>query len=220
MAEPTISVYLADDHELVREGLRAVLEAAGYAVAGEAGTVEQAIDGIANRRPAVAVIDVHLAGGSGIDVCRRSTVLSPGTACLMLASYTDDESLFAAIEAGAAGYLSTKIRTPELVEAISRVAAGERMLDTEAAARVFDRLRYGRTSNDPRLDALNLSERLVLSLLTEGLSNKEIGERMCLAEKTVKNYVSRVLRALDLRSRTQAALYASNSPGLKQLVYS
>jgi two-component system response regulator DevR len=212
-----VTLYIVDDHELVREGLRTLVEDAGYAVVGQAGTVDDAVEGIVQLRPSIAIVDIRLHDGSGVDVCRRVGPRAPETRCLMLTSYDDDDALFASIEAGAAGYLLKQIRNLDLVDAIRRVANGERLLDQDATARVFDRLRFGPRTDDPRLDGLNVSERLVLSFLTQGLSNKEIGDRMHLAEKTVKNYVSRVLRALGMRSRTQAALYASANPLLKDL---
>jgi DNA-binding NarL/FixJ family response regulator len=209
------SVYIVDDHELVREGLRALLDGAGYSVVGESESVEDAVNGIVETRPAVAIIDVRLADGSGVDVCRQVGLQSPDTACLMLTSFDDDDSVFDAIEAGAAGFLLKKIRNLELVESIHRVANGERLLDSVTTARVLDRLRFGRQHDpDPLLNQLNLSERHVLDLVAEGLSNREIGERMHLAEKTVKNYVSRVLATLRLRSRTQAALYVTSNSRL------
>ena len=183
-----VTVYLVDDHELVREGLRALLEGAGFVVVGEAATVDQAVGEILATRPAVAILDVRLADGSGIDICRRMTQQAEGTACLMLTSYDDDDALFDAIAAGASGYVLKQIRNLELVEAVRRVANGERLLDSKATARVLERLRFG-AHHDPLLDGLTDRERRVLSLLGEGLSNREIGELMFLAEKTVKNYV-------------------------------
>jgi DNA-binding NarL/FixJ family response regulator len=137
----------------------------------------------------------------------------------MFTSYDDDDALFASLQAGAAGYLLKRIRNLDLVESVQRVANGEQLLDPIATARVLQRLRFGRTTDDPRLDALTFCERQVLNLLTEGLSNREIAKRMRLAEKTVKNYVSRVLKILGMRSRTQAALYASANPRLKSIAY-
>jgi two-component system response regulator DevR len=201
-----VTVYLVDDHELVREGLRGLLQGAGFVVVGEAATVDEAVPGILATRPSVAILDVRLSDGSGVDICRRITRQAPATACLMLTSYDDDDALFDAIEAGASGYLLKEIRNLELVEAVRRVANGERLLDSQATARVLERLRFG-PHHDPLLEGLNDRERRVLSLLGEGLSNRDIGERMLLAEKTVKNYVSTLLAKMGMRSRTQAALY-------------
>lgn len=204
-----VTVFLVDDHELVRGGLRALLEGAGFIVAGEAATVDQAVVGILATGPAVAILDVRLADGSGIDICRRITQQAAGTACLMLTSYDDDDALFDAIAAGAAGYVLKQIRNLELVEAVRRVASGERLLDSKATARVLERLRFG-AHHDPLLEGLTDREHRVLSLLGEGLSNRDIAERMMLTEKTVKNYVSTLLSKLGMRSRTQAALYVTN----------
>jgi two-component system response regulator DevR len=161
-------------------------------------------------RPAVAILDIRLADGSGIDICRRVTQQSGDTACLMLTSYDDDGALFAAVAAGASGYLLKQIRNLELVEAVRRLARGETLLDSKATARVLERLRFG-PHHDPLLQGLTGSERRILSLLGEGLSNREIGERMLLTEKTVKSYVSTLLGKLGMRSRTQAALYVSTN---------
>jgi two-component system response regulator DevR len=204
-----VTVYLVDDHELVREGLRSLLERGGLVVVGEAATVNEAVAGILATQPAVAILDVRLAGGSGVDICRRITHQAPDTACLMLTSYDNDDALFDAIAAGAAGYLLKQIRNLELVDTVKRVANGERLLDATATAHVLERLRFG-PHHDPLLDGLSDRERRVLTLLGEGLSNRDIGERMLLTEKTIKNYVSDLLHKLGMQSRTQAALYVTS----------
>jgi two-component system response regulator DevR len=159
-------------------------------------------------RPKVAVLDVQLPDGTGIDVCREIRSRLPETACLMLTSFDDDEALFAAIMAGAAGYLLKQIRGLQLVEAVQRVAKGESLLDPKVTTRVLERLRSG-PKQDPRLASLTDQERRILDLIAEGLTNRQIGSRLGLAEKTVKNYVSSLLAKIGMRSRTQAALYVA-----------
>jgi two-component system, NarL family, response regulator DevR len=202
----SVSVFLVDDHEVVRQGLRTLLEDAGLRVVGEASTAAEAVRRIAATRPQVAVLDVQLPDGTGIDVCREVRSLVPETACLMLTSFDDDEALFAAIMAGAAGYLLKQIRGLQLVESVQRVAAGESLLDPKVTARVLDRIRSG-PRQDPRLATLTDQERRILDLIAEGLTNRQIGSRLGLAEKTVKNYVSSLLTKIGLQSRTQAALF-------------
>ena len=209
MDEP-VTVFLVDDHEVVRQGLRALLEADGLVVVGEASTAAQALGRIAATRPQVAVLDVQLPDGTGIDVCRDVRSELPATACIMLTSFDDDEALFAAIMAGAAGYLLKQIRGLQLVEAVRRVAAGESLLDPKVTERVLERLRSG-PKQDPRLASLTQQERRILDLIAEGLTNRQIGSRLGLAEKTVKNYVSSLLAKIGMRSRTQAALYVAGT---------
>ncbi len=203
-----IRVFLLDDHELVRRGVRDLLEDAGLEVAGEAGTVEEALRRIPAVHPDVAVLDVRLPDGNGIEVCRDIHADHPEIACLMLTSYTDDEALLDAVMAGAAGYVLKQIRGDDLVSAIEKVAAGQSLLDPDATQRLLDRLRTG-TGEDPKLSALTPQERNLLLLLAEGLSNREIAERMYLAEKTVKNYVSNLLTKMGMNRRTEAAVYAA-----------
>ncbi len=207
MAEE-VTVFLVDDHEVVRQGLRTLLEESGLTVVGEASTASEAVPRIVATRPTVAVLDVQLPDGTGIDVCREIRSRLPETACLMLTSFDDDEALFAAIMAGAAGYLLKQIRGLQLVEAVQRVARGESLLDPKVTTRVLERLRSG-PKQDPRLASLTDQERRILDLIAEGLTNRQIGTRLGLAEKTVKNYVSSLLAKIGMRSRTQAALYVA-----------
>jgi DNA-binding NarL/FixJ family response regulator len=203
-----VTVFLVDDHEVVRQGLRALLEAEGLRVVGEASTAAEAVRRIVATRPRVAVLDVQLPDGTGVDVCRDVRSALPETACIMLTSFDDDEALFAAIMAGASGYLLKQIRGLQLVDAVRHVAGGRSLLDPKVTARVLERLRTG-PQQDPRLASLTEQERRILDLIAEGLTNRQIATRMGLAEKTVKNYVSSVLAKIDLRSRTQAAVYVA-----------
>lgn len=204
-----IRVFLLDDHELVRRGLRDLLEEAGdIEVVGEAGLVHDAMVRIGALQPDVAILDGRLPDGSGIDVCRDVRSRQPGTACLILTSYDDDQALFAAIMGGAAGYVLKQIKGHDLVDAVRRVAAGQSLLDPAVTQRVLSRLREG-PKEDPRLSSLTEQERRILGLVAEGLTNRQIASRMHLAEKTVKNYVSSLLSKLGLESRTQAAVFAT-----------
>ncbi len=203
-----ITVFLLDDHEIVRRGIRDLLEAEGdIEVVGEASTAEQAVGRVHALDPDVAVLDVRLEDGNGIEACRDIRSLHPRTACLILTSFADDEALFQAILAGAAGYLLKQIRTNDLVDAVRRVATGQNLLDPAVTARVLERLRSG-NPQDELLARLTEQERKVLELLAEGLTNRQIGERLHLAEKTVKNYVTSVLSKLGMTRRTEAAVYA------------
>jgi two-component system, NarL family, response regulator DevR len=204
-----IKVFLLDDHEVVRQGLRALVEADGsIEVVGESGSAREATSRIPALRPNVAVLDGRLPDGSGIDVCRDVRSIDPTIACLILTSYDDDEALFNAIMAGAAGYILKQIHGSDLVDAIHRVAQGQSLLDPQLTARVLTRLREGPAS-DPALNQLTQQERRILALIAEGMTNRQIGERLFLAEKTVKNYVSSLLAKLGMERRTQAAVYAS-----------
>ena len=206
---PVVRVFLLDDHELVRRGLRDLLEQeADLEVVGEAGTARDAIARIPALRPDVAILDARLPDGSGIDVCRDIRSAEPHTRALILTSYDDDEALFAAIMAGAAGYLLKQIRGTDLVDAVRRVAAGQSLLDPAVTQRVIDRVRAG-PDEPSELAALTGQERRILELVAEGLTNRQIAERMFLAEKTVKNYVSSMLAKLGLESRTQAAVFSA-----------
>jgi DNA-binding NarL/FixJ family response regulator len=205
----TIRVFLLDDHEVVRRGLRELLEDAGdLEVVGEASTAAEALHRIPATRPDVAVLDVRLPDGDGVEVCREIRSSMEDVACLMLTSYTDDEALFEAIMAGAAGYVLKQIRGNELVEAIRTVASGQSLLDPVATARVLERLREGEVT-DEKVASLTDQERKLLDLLAEGLTNREIAARMFLAEKTVKNYVSNLLTKMGMARRTEAAVYAA-----------
>jgi len=204
-----ISVFLLDDHEVVRRGVRDMLETApDIVVVGEAATAADALAAVPQLRPDVAVLDVRLPDGDGITVCRELRSQVPEIACLMLTSFTDDEALFNAIMAGAAGYVLKQIRGADLVAAIKTVAAGQSMIDAGVTAQVMERLREGNRDSD-RLESLSEQERRILDLIGEGLTNRQIGERLYLAEKTVKNYVSNLLSKLGIQRRTQAAVLAS-----------
>jgi DNA-binding NarL/FixJ family response regulator len=203
-----IKVFLCDDHEVVRRGVKDMLEAEGdIEVIGEASTVSEALARVPALRPQVAVLDVRLPDGSGITACRELRSALPELGCLMLTSFADDEAMLDAIMAGAQGFVLKQIRGSDLVGAVRTVANGGSLLDPTATARVMDRLRsHGQTQD--KLAALSEQERKVLELIGEGLTNRQIGERLFLAEKTVKNYVSNVLSKLGLERRTQAAVLA------------
>lgn len=208
VAHGKITAFLMDDHEVVRQGVRALLETTGeIEVVGEASTAAEALARIPALRPDVAVLDVRVPDGNGIEVCRevRSRV---GTNCLMLTSYSDDEALFEAIMAGAAGYVLKQIRGTELLTAVKRVAAGESLLDPAITGRVLQRLRAPAAS-DERLSRLTEQERRILALIAEGLTNRQIANEMHLAEKTIKNYVSNLLAKLGMERRTEAAVFAT-----------
>jgi DNA-binding NarL/FixJ family response regulator len=211
--EKPIGVFLLDDHEVVRRGVRDLLEAEpGIVVVGEAGTAASALARIPALRPDVAVLDVRLPDGDGVSVCREIRSRMPGVACLMLTSFGDDEALFDAIMAGAAGYVLKQIRGTDLVGAVRTVACGQSMLDPRAAGQLMARLRDQSADRDP-LAGLSGQERRILELIGEGLTNRQIGERMFLAEKTVKNYVSALFAKLGMERRTQAAAYAARVLG-------
>jgi DNA-binding NarL/FixJ family response regulator len=204
-----ISVFLLDDHEIVRRGVRDLLEAEpDITVVGEAGTAAGALARIPALKPDVAVLDVRLPDGDGVTVCREIRSRMPEVGCLMLTSFGDDEALFDAIMAGASGYVLKQIRGTDLVGAVRTIAAGRSMLDPEAASRVMRRMRDEAERSDP-LSGLTEQERKILELIGEGLTNRQIGERMFLAEKTVKNYVSALFAKLGMERRTQAAAYAA-----------
>jgi two-component system, NarL family, response regulator DevR len=208
-----IKVYLLDDHEVVREGLKVMLEASGdVEVIGESASAEDAAHRIPALRPDVAVLDARLPDGSGIEVCRSIRSVDPGLQALILTSYDDDEALFAAIMAGAAGYVLKDVRGHDLLDAIKRVAAGQSLIDPALMARVLDRVRNG-PQVAPELANLTEQEMRLLGHLAEGLTNRQISERMFLAEKTVKNYVSALLHKLGLERRTQAAVLATKLLG-------
>ncbi len=203
---PQVRVFLLDDHEIVRRGVRELLEAEDdLVVVGEASTVAEALARVPAVRPDVAVLDVRLPDGDGIRVCRELRSADPALACLMLTSFADDDALLGAIMAGAAGYVLKQVRGGDLVGAVRTVAAGGSLLDPRATLQVLDRMRTQVSAADP-LAGLTQQERRILDLIGEGLTNRQIGERMFLAEKTVKNYVSSLLSKLGLDRRTQAAV--------------
>jgi DNA-binding NarL/FixJ family response regulator len=207
----TTRVFLLDDHEIVRRGLRDLLEAEDdLTVTGEASTADEALARIPSTRPDVAVLDVRLGeGGDGIEVCREIRSRHPEVRCLMLTSFADDEALFAAIMAGAAGYVLKQVRGTELIDAIRRVARGESLLDPTLTGRVLDRLRAKPSQDVDELAGLTDQERRILELIAEGHTNRQIAEAIFLAEKTVKNYVSNLLAKLGMSRRTEAAAYAA-----------
>lgn len=208
--DETIRVFLLDDHEIVRNGVRALLsEAGGIEVVGEAGTAAEALARIPPTQPDVAILDVQLPDGSGVEVCRDVRAAHPELQCLMLTSFADDEALFEAIVAGAAGYLLKQVRGTDIVDAVRRVAEGQSLLDPTLTKRVLDRMREP-PAEDERLARLTDQERRILALIAEGLTNRQIAERMFLAEKTVKNYVSNLLAKLGMERRTQAAVFGAD----------
>jgi len=197
-----------DDHEVVRHGVRALLESSGdIEVVGEASNAAEALARIPAVRPDVAILDVRVPDGNGIEVCRevRSSI---GTNCLMLTSYSDDEALFEAIMAGAAGYILKQVRGTEFLDAVRRVAAGETLLDPAITAKVLERLRKP-SEEDDRLSRLTPQERRILGYIADGMTNRQIAAEMYLAEKTIKNYVSNMLGKLGMERRTEAAVFAT-----------
>ncbi|MHA6761469.1 response regulator [Streptacidiphilus sp. PAMC 29251] len=205
-----IRVFLLDDHEVVRRGVHELLSLEDdIEVVGEAGTAAQALTRIPATRPDVAVLDVRLPDGSGVEVCREIRSQQPDIRCLMLTSFSDDEALFDAIMAGASGYVLKAIRGTDLVSAVRDVAAGKSLLDPTATSRVLARLRDGGGKEDERLSGLTGQERKILDLIGEGMTNRQIGNELHLAEKTVKNYVSSLLGKLGMERRTQAAAYVA-----------
>ncbi|MEV5882377.1 response regulator transcription factor [Streptomyces sp. NPDC052020] len=208
--ERQIRVFLLDDHEVVRRGVHDLLAGEDdIEVVGEAGTAADALARIPATRPDVAVLDVRLPDGSGVEVCRDVRSRDESVRCLMLTSFSDDEALFDAIMAGASGYVLKDIRGGELLTAVRDVAAGRSLLDPVATARVLERLRGGGTRTDDPLAHLTEQERRILELIGEGLTNRAIGERLYLAEKTIKNYVSGLLSKLGMQRRSQAAAYVA-----------
>ncbi|SCG69945.1 two component transcriptional regulator, LuxR family [Micromonospora halophytica] len=206
-------MFLLDDHEVVRRGLADLLQSSGdIEVVGESGSAQEAARRIPALRPDVAILDARLPDGNGIDVCRDVRAVDSSIKGLILTSYEDDEALFAAIMAGAAGYVLKQIRGTDLVDAVRRVAAGQSLLDPAITTRVLERIRSG--VEQPReLKTLTEQERRILEYVAEGLTNREIAGKMFLAEKTVKNYVSSVLAKLGLERRTQAAVLATRLLG-------
>jgi DNA-binding NarL/FixJ family response regulator len=207
-----VRVYLLDDHDVVREGLRFLLERHDIEVIGESATAAEATARIPALRPDVAVLDARLPDGSGIEVCRAIRSIDPSIKALILTSYDDDEALFSAIMAGASGYVLKEIKSSDLVNAITQVAAGNSLIDPSLTARVLERVRNG-PATAPELADLTDQELKLLGYIAEGMTNRQIGEHMFLAEKTIKNYVSSILAKLGLERRTQAAVLASKLLG-------
>jgi two-component system response regulator DevR len=213
MSDDLIRVFLLDDHEVVRQGIRTMLEASGRVeVIGESDSAEEASARIPALRPDVAVLDVRLPDGSGIEVCRTIRSVDPTLKALILTSYDDDEALFSAIMAGASGYVLKDVKRGDLLHAVERVHAGQSLIDPALVTRVLDRVRNG-PQVAPELENLSEQEMALLGFVAEGLTNRQISERMFLSEKTVKNYVSNLLGKLGLERRTQAAVLATRLLG-------
>ncbi len=211
MTDPArkIRIFLLDDHEVVRHGISELLgTVADFEIVGEAGSVEDARSRVLASKPDVAVLDARLPDGSGIDLCREIRSALPETHCLILTSYDDEDAVLAAVMAGASGYVLKEVRTSGLVDAIRQAAMGRSLIDPALVSQVMERVRQGSVVNE-RLTALTQREREVLDLIADGLTNRQIGERMFLAEKTVKNYVSHVLAKLGMERRTQAAILST-----------
>jgi DNA-binding NarL/FixJ family response regulator len=206
---PPLRVMLVDDHEIVRDGIRAMLEAQDdIVVTTEAGTVREAIDEAARTRPDVIVMDVRLTDGSGIEATREIRAARPATKVLMLTSFADDEALFASIMAGASGYVLKQVKSGDLLHAIRAVGGGDSLLDPSVTTAVLDRLRKGKQlMADEKLARLSPQEERILQQIADGKTNKEIGDDLSLAEKTVKNYVSSILSKLEVARRAEAAAY-------------
>jgi len=205
----TTRVFLLDDHEVVRRGLRELFECEDdLTVVGEGASAQEALARAPSSRPDVAVLDVRLPDGDGVEVCRDLRSAMPELKCLMLTSYADDEALFSAILAGASGYVLKQIKGSDLVSAVRRVAAGESLLDPALTRQVMERLR-GENVEDERLARLTAQERNILELIADGKTNRQIADELFLAEKTVKNYVSNLLSKMGFARRTEAAVYAA-----------
>jgi len=211
MTEPgvPIRIFLLDDHEVVRRGIADLLTSVpGFEIVGEAGTAEEARNRIEAVRPDVAILDARLPDGSGIDVCRDIRSALPSTYCLILTSYDDQDAVLAAVLAGASGYVLKEVRGSALIDSVRQVAMGRSLMDPGVTARVMQQIRDG-SPTERKLAALTEREREVLDLVAEGLTNRQIGERLFLAEKTVKNYVSSLLSKLGMQRRTQAAVFGA-----------
>ncbi|HEY0453904.1 response regulator transcription factor [Actinophytocola sp.] len=206
-----VRVALVDDHEVVRRGLRDLLDGEpGIEVVAEAGGVAEALARIGATAPDVVVIDIRLPDGDGVSLCRTLRSLDPAPRCLVLTAFDDEQALVEAIMAGASGYLLKQVRGQDLVDAVREVAAGRSLLDPVTTARVLDRMR--RSAETDELAVLTDRERRVLELMGEGLTNRQIAERLFLAEKTVKNYVTSVLAKLGMERRTQAVAWIARRP--------
>jgi len=208
--EGRVRVFLLDDHEMVRRGLKDLFESLDdIEVVGESGSAKDAEARIPALRPDVALLDGRLPDGSGVEVCRSIRSVDPSISAIILTSYDDDEALFAAIMAGASGYILKQIVGIDLVDVVRKVADGQSLLDPSVTQRVLERIRSGESSQPAELQSLTPQERRILELITEGMTNRQIGERLFLAEKTVKNYVTSILGKLGMQRRTQAAVLAS-----------
>jgi two-component system, NarL family, response regulator DevR len=204
-----IRVFLLDDHPLVREGIRSLLQSEpDIEVVGDAGTAAEAMTRVPLARPDVAILDVRLEDSSGIEVCRDLRSSMPDLACLMLTSFADDEALFASVMAGASGYVLKQIKAGDLIDDVRRVARGESLLDPKVVARVIERI-TNPPKSDPAYESLSSQERRILDLIAEGKTNRQIAGHMYLAEHTVKNYTTTLLRKLKVTNRTEAAIYAT-----------
>ena len=213
----TIRVFLVDDHEVVRRGLASLIDLEeDLEVVGEAGNVNDALSRIPATHPDVAILDVRLPDGDGIELCRDIRAQSSSIGCLMLTSYDDDEALFSAILAGASGYLLKQIRSSDLIDGIRRVAKGESLLDPAVTAKVLARLRSPEPE-DELISRLSAQERKILNYISEGMTNRQIASEMFLAEKTVKNYVSNLLSKLEMGHRSEAAAYAARLSERKRM---
>jgi DNA-binding NarL/FixJ family response regulator len=210
-APRTLTVVVVDDHEVVRQGLVAMLDRRpGFQVVGEAGTVAEALEITSRFQPDLVVMDVRLPDGSGIEACREIRANLPGTRVMMLTSYPDEEAVLAAIVAGASGYLLKQVRARDLVAALEAVGRGESLLDPAVTGKVLERMRRIATSDQPdELAALTQQERKILALVADGMTNKEIAAEIFLSDKTVKNYVSSILAKLNLERRAQAAAFVA-----------
>jgi two-component system, NarL family, response regulator DevR len=205
-----VRVFILDDHELVRQGLRDLLEDEGFEVVGETGSAAEATRRIPALHPDISVLDGRLPDGTGIEVCRDVRSVDPDLRCLILTSYDDEQALRGAVLAGASGYVLKQIRSNDLVDGIRRAAAGETLFEPGIEERVIEGL--SEVPTDPRLESLSAQEKKVLALIGRGLTNRQIGEELFLAEKTVKNYVSSILAKLGFERRTQAAVYVTKGP--------
>jgi two-component system, NarL family, response regulator DevR len=209
MESMTIRVFLLDDHELVREGIRSLLESdEDIEVVGEAATAAEALNRIPLAQPDVAILDVRLEDGNGIDVCRDMRSAMPELVCLMLTSFADDEALYASIMAGAAGYVLKQIRSRDLIADVKKVASGASLMDARMVAKVIERI-ANPPEADARFSSLSPQERRILDHISEGRTNKQIAEAMFISEKTVKNYTTALLSKLKMNNRTEAAIYAT-----------
>jgi two-component system response regulator DevR len=209
MVRMAIRVFLLDDHELVREGIRSLLETDhDIEVVGEAGTAEDALMRIPLAQPDVAILDVRLEDGSGVEVCRELRSIMPELVCLMLTSFADDEALHASVMAGAAGYILKAIKSRDLIEDVKKAAAGASLLDARMVARVVERLANPPLA-DPRFSSLSAQERSILDCIAEGKTNKQIADELFISEKTVKNRITGLFAKLNMNNRTEAAIYAT-----------
>ena len=208
MTDNTVRILIVDEHEVVRMGLRTLLERRpGFSIVGEAGTAKEAVRAAGQSQPDVVIMDIRLPDGNGIEACREILEERPETRVIMLTSYGDDEALFGSIMAGASGYLLKQTRGQSLAEAIERVAKGESLLDPAVTQRVLERMRRLATGEGDKLATLSPQERKIVTMIAEGKTNKEIAKDVFLSDKTVKNYVSSILRKLDFRRRSEAAAF-------------